>query len=185
MTAPARATGTSSFSTRRSPATSSSCTRGSTRVTATTTWTRMSTTFDGAYLLTAKGTARSADRHSCCRRRRSHLRRRRRVSSLRRDGLGIQHLRGPHDPQHRGRILGRREGRGGREGTDGPQLPDRERRHRRERAVRRIEGLLHRRQRLSRPRRPPSRARLGESRVSTAPIRSTATTRSRSTARAT
>ena len=69
----------------------------------------------------------------------------------------------------------------GRQGAHRPQLPDRKRRRRRHHAVRRVEGLLHRRQRLPRPRRPQPRARLGEPGRCTARTRSTATTRSRST----
>ena len=71
----------------------------------------LSTTFDGAYLLTAKGTRGAADRHQGGWRRRGDLRRRRRLSSLRRDGRRLQHLRRSHDPEYRGRVLGGREGR--------------------------------------------------------------------------
>ena len=73
----------------------------------------------------------------------------------------------------------------GAKGLDRPQQPDRRRRRRRDDAVRRLEGFLHRRQRLHRPRRSASRARLGRARPTTARTRSTATTRSRSTAQAT
>ena len=61
-----------------------------------------------------EGHTRSADRHQGGRRRRGDLRRRRRVPLVRRHGRRLSHLRGAHDPEHRGGVLGGREGRGGR-----------------------------------------------------------------------
>ena len=71
---------------------------------------------------------RQADRDQVRGRRRGDLRRRRRVPPVRRDGLRVPHLRGDHVPQHRGRVLGRRQRCGGRDGADGQELPVRERR---------------------------------------------------------
>ena len=58
-----------------------------------------SLTFDGTYLLTAKGTPEKPITDQGRRRRRGDLRRRRRVSAVRRDGRRPPHLRRPHDPE--------------------------------------------------------------------------------------
>ena len=95
-----------------------------TRATGTTTSTRMGTTFDGTYLLTAKGTLR-----------RPIVIRAAGDGEVVFDGdgafrlfdvMGAAHhiFDGTHDSQHRGGVLGRRQRRRGREGTHRPELPD-------------------------------------------------------------
>ena len=102
----------------------------------------------------------------------------------------LSHLRRPDDPQHRRRHLRRAEGSARRGRADGEELPLRERRLRRLDRVRRLERFLHRRQPVPRPRRPlPPRSagpgRCGPAPGPTARICSRATTPSRSTGRAT